>query len=81
MIDAIDDGFSIGYQRGENEGGGGTQITGQDGGGAEGSLAADYGAAAFDFDVRAHADQFLGVHEAVLEDVFRDDGCALGLSG
>ena len=55
VIDAIDDGFSIGHQRGENERGGGAEITGQDGGGAQGSLAADYGATAFNLDVSAHA--------------------------
>ena len=51
----------------------------QDGGGAQRSLAADDGAAAFDLDVRAHADQFLRVHEAVLENVFGDDRGAFGL--
>ena len=59
----------------------GAQVGGQHGGGAERSFAADHGAAAFDFDVGAHAHQFLRVHEAVLENIFGDDGRAFGLRG
>ena len=47
----------------------------------QGSLAAHDGAAAFDLDVRAHADQFLRVHEAVLKNIFGDDRRAFGLRG
>src|SRR5208283_1711925 len=45
------------------------------------SSSADDGAAAFNLDIRAHANQFLRVHEAVLENIFRDDRRAGGLGG
>src|ERR1019366_9518752 len=79
VIDAVDDGLAVRDQGGEHERGGGAQVRGEDGGGAERSSAADDGAAAFDLDVRAHADQFLRVHKAVLKNVFRDDRRAFGL--
>ena len=81
VVDAVDDGLAVGDEGGEDERGGGAQVAGEDGGGAERSFAADDGAAAFDFDVCAHADQFLGVHEAVLENIFGDDRSAFGLRG
>src|ERR1035438_1717067 len=81
VIDAINDGLSIGDQRGENERSRGAEIAGQNGGGAKGSFASDYRPAAFNLNVRAHADEFLGVHEAVLENVFRNDRRAFGLRG
>ena len=56
VVDAVDDGFAVGDESGEDERGGGAEVAGQDGGGAERSFAADYGAAAFDFNVCAHAD-------------------------
>ena len=48
---------------------------------SSGLRAADGGGAALHGDVRAHADEFLHVHEAVLEDVFGDGGGAFGLGG
>ena len=41
--------------------------------------AGDDGLTAFDADVGAHARQLLGVHEAILENGFGDEGDALGL--
>ena len=73
VIDAIDDGFSVGDQCGEDKRGRGAQVGGEYGGGAQRSLAANYRAASFNFYVRTHAHQFLSVHETVLEDVFGDD--------
>ena len=81
VVDAVDDGFAVGDQGGEDEGGGGAQVAGEHGGGAELSFAADHGAVALDFNVRTHADQFLSVHEAVLENIFGDDRRAFGLRG
>ena len=43
--------------------------------------AADGGGLAIDLDVGAHAHQFLHMHEAILEDVFRDQADAFGLRG
>src|SRR5579863_1708543 len=79
VVDAVDDGFAVGDQGGEDERSRGAEIAGQDGGGAEGSLAADDGAATFDFYVGSHADQFLSVHETVFENIFGDDRRAFGL--
>ena len=42
-------------------------------------MSTNNGATALNFDVRAHAYQFLGMHKAVFEDVFGDDGCPFGL--
>src|SRR5664279_6286974 len=44
------------------------------------SLTADYGTMSLDLDICAHAYQFLRMHEAVLENVFRDHTVAIGLS-
>jgi len=46
-----------------------------------GGLTANDGAAALYLDVGAHAAQLMRVHEAVLKDVFRNDGSPLGLRG
>ena len=51
-----------------------------DGGRRERSLAAHGGGASFNFDIGAHAHQFLDVHEAILKDVFGPAG-AFGLRG
>src|SRR5260370_2207198 len=73
VVDAIENGFAIGDKSGNHQRSGGPQIGALDGGAAEWGLAAHDGAAAFDLDVRAHADEFLRVHEAVLKDVFSYD--------
>src|SRR5512142_2742989 len=70
VVDAIDDGFAVGDEGGEDERGGGAEIAGEDGGAAKGCFAADDGATSFDFNVRAHANEFEDVHEAVLENIF-----------
>src|ERR1022692_4329681 len=62
VVDAVDDGFAIGDEGGEDQRCAGAQVTGQDGGGAERGFATDYGAAAFNLNVGAHANQFLRVH-------------------
>ncbi len=41
--------------------------------------AAYRGGATIDLDVRAHADEFLHMHEAVFEDVFGHEADAIGL--
>src|SRR5271157_412525 len=81
VVDAVNDGFAVGDQSGEHERRRGAQIAGQHGSGAERSLAANHGAASFNLDVGAHAHQFQGVHEAVFENVLRNDRRALGLRG
>ena len=81
VVDAVEDGFAVGDQGSEDEGGGGAQVGAHDGGGLEVGLAADGGGAAVDGDVGAHAVKLLNVHEAVLEDVFGDGGGAFGLGG
>ena len=72
MVDAVKDGFAVGDQCGQDQRGGGAEVRAHDGGADERRFAADGGGAAVDLDVRAHADQFLNVHEAVLEDVLGD---------
>src|SRR6202040_1289183 len=79
MVDPVDNGFAVGDQGGEDQRGASAQVGGEDGGGAERSFTDYHGAAAFDFYVRAHADQFLRVHKAVLKNIFDDDGSAFGL--
>src|SRR5689334_2969047 len=78
VIDTVDDGLTAGYESCEHQGGGGAQVGGEHGRGTERALAAHYGAATFDADVRTHSHELLGVHEAVFENVFRDDGSSLG---
>ena len=60
---------------------GGAKIRAHDSSGLERRLAADGGGAAGEGDVRAHADEFLHVHEAVLEDVLGDAAGSFGLGG
>ena len=55
VVDAVDDRFPIGDQRGEDKRCGGPKVGGQDGCGTERSFAAHHCPAAFDFYIRAHA--------------------------
>src|ERR1035441_6065736 len=81
VVDAVEDGLAVGDQGGEHERCGGAQVRAHDCGGLEWSASTDGGSAALHGDVRAHAVEFLHVHEAVLEDVFSDGGGAFGLGG
>src|SRR5271163_354027 len=79
VVHAIDDGFTIGDQRRNNQRGRGPQIAGQYGGAAERSLAVNHSAAPIDLDIRSHAVEFLSMHIAILENVFGEKAGALGL--
>ena len=81
VVDAVEDGFAVGDEGGEDEGGGGAEVRAHDGGGLEVGSSADGGGAAVDGDVGAHAVEFLDVHEAIFKDVFGDGGGAFGLGG
>src|SRR6267142_1918025 len=81
VVDAVDDGFAVGDQGGEDQAGAGAEVGGLHGGAGKFSRAADYGAAAVDGNVGAHADHLAGVEVAVLEDRFGDDGSSFGLGG
>src|SRR5258705_9654960 len=81
VVDAVDDGFAVGDQGGEDQAGAGAEVGGLHGGAGELGGAADYGAAAVDGDVGAHADHFAGVEVAILKDSFGDDGGPFGLRG
>ena len=81
MVDAVEDGFAVGDEGREDERGGGAKVRAHDGCGLQGAFAADCGRASGDGDVRAHADEFLHMHEAVFEDVFGDGAGAFSLGG
>src|SRR5208283_787954 len=81
VVDAVKNGFSVGDEGGEDERGAGAEVGAHDGGGLQFAGAADGGGAALHGDGGSHAVEFLDVHEAVLEDVFGDGGCAVGLRG
>ena len=81
VIDAVEDGLAIGDQGGEDERGRSAQVGTHDGGRGETRRAAHGGGASIHLDVGAHADQFLHVHEAILEDVFADLAYAFSLRG
>ena len=79
VVDAVEDGFAVGDESGEDEGGRGAKVRAHDGRGLERSFAADSGGPAADGDVGAHAVELADMHEAIFEDVFGDDGGAFGL--
>jgi hypothetical protein len=81
VVDAVEDGFAVGDEGGEDERGGGAEVGAHDGGGLEFGLAADGGGAALDGDAGAHAVELLDVHEAIFEDVFGDVGGSIALGG
>src|SRR6267142_132518 len=81
VVDAVDDGFAAGDQGGEDQAGAGAEVGGLHGGAGKLGGAADYGPAAIDGDVGAHADHFAGMEVAVLENGFGDDGSSFGLGG
>src|SRR5712671_7354025 len=81
VVDAVDGGFAAGDQGGEDQAGAGAEVRGLHGGAGKLRGAADYGAAAVDGNVGAHADHFAGMEVAVLEDGFGDGGSSFGLGG
>ena len=78
MVDAVDQGFALGHQRGDHQAGGGTQVGGHHRSALERRHAGDDGGVAFDQDLRAHAVHLVDVHEAVLEHRLDDGAGALG---
>ena len=78
MVDAVDEGFALRHQAGDDEAGGGAQVGGHHRGAVELGHALDHGGVAVDPDVGAEADQFDGMHETVLEDGLADHGGAFG---
>src|SRR5580765_4941884 len=74
MIDAVDNGFAVSHQRGDDQRGGSAKIGALHGGGTERRFPPNDGAMALHFDVGAHTHKLVRVHEAVFKDVFRDDG-------
>src|SRR5690606_40765267 len=78
VVDAFDGGFAEGGQAGDDQAGRGAQVGGHDGGARQLGHARDDGGVSVDVDLGAHAAQLLDVHVAVLEDVFHDDGRAVG---
>src|SRR6267142_1981104 len=81
VVNAVDDGFAVGDQGGEDQAGAGSEVGGLHGGAGKLGGAADYGAAAVNGNVGTHADHFAGMEVAVLEDSFGDDGSSFGLRG
>ena len=81
VVNAVYDGFAIRHQSRQNQRGRGAQIGRQHGRAAQLRFTANGCATAFNPDIRAHAQHFLRVHEAVFEDIFRDDRRAFGLRG
>src|SRR5260370_20669563 len=81
VVDAVDDGFARSYQAGEDQAGASAEVGGLHGSAGQLRRAANDSATGVDGDIRAHADHFGGVEEAVLKDGFGDDGGAFGLRG
>ena len=79
VIDAIDDGFALRDERGQDQRSAGAQIGCDYAGSGERCGTVDYGAASFDGDIRAHANHFTGVKKAIFEDRFGDRRIAFGL--
>src|ERR1700722_19674844 len=79
MVNAGEDGLSIGNQGGQNQRSRGAQVGAHDGGGGEACGGAPRSRTSIHFFVCAPADQLLHMHEPVLEDVFADLADALGL--
>src|SRR5712692_7110406 len=60
VVDAVDESFAAGDQAGEDQAGAGAEVRGLHGGAGKLRRAADYGAAAVDGNVGAHAHHFAG---------------------
>jgi hypothetical protein len=80
VVDAIDDRFSFRRERGQHQRRASPQIAGNHLRAGERGGAGDNRLPSFDTDVSAHTGEFEGVHEAVLENRFGDEGDPLGLS-
>src|SRR5262249_41601032 len=65
VIHAVDDALAVGNEGRKHQRSRGAQVGSEHCGRAQRSLAANHRAAAFDLDVRAHAHQFLRVHETI----------------
>src|ERR1700720_1004132 len=61
VVNALDEGFTFGHQRGEHQPGAGPQVGGLHGGSGELRGSPDHGTAPVDGNVGAHADHFAGV--------------------
>ena len=81
VIDAVQDGLSVGHKCGENERGGSAEVRAHDGGGLKRGLAADGSVAALHRDVGPHAVELANVHETIFKDVLGNRGGAFGLGG
>ena len=69
VIDTIQNGFAVGYQGRKDKRCGCAEVGTHDCSSGERRRTANSGSAAFDFNVGAHADQFLNVHEPIFKDV------------
>src|SRR5438105_2570562 len=79
MVNAIDDRDTVGNQGRNYKRRARAQVRGNDGCAAKLGFSSYDCARAINTDVCAHAHELARVHEAILEDVFRDDGSAGGL--
>ena len=78
MIDAIDNGLSVGDQPGNDQASRSAQICRHDFGARQFGHALDDRGIALNFDAGAHATQLLDVHHPVFEDGFGNDRSPLG---
>ena len=78
MVDAVDDGVALGDQARQDQRSRGAQVGRHHRRAAELFDATDDGGVAIDLDVGAQAQQFVDVHEAVLEDRLADHAHAVG---
>ncbi len=81
VMDGGHHGVAIGDKSGHHESRTDTQIGRGDLGSGESVHAVHHRMMALHTDVRAHANELGGEHEAVLEDVLRNDGIAVGKGG
>src|SRR5579871_2471493 len=79
VIDAIDDGFTVRGEAREHQRSACPEVARDHLGTGESGRPLDDRLPPFDADIGAHARQFLRMHEAILEDRFRDEGDAFGL--
>src|SRR5260370_42419211 len=81
VVDTVHVALTLRHQCSQHQRGAGSQVRSNYSAALKWGGSTDDGFAAIDGDIRAHADHFASVHEAILENGFGDDRGSFGLCG